>query len=64
MAHPNIAKRRIAVADLLERCIAITPAMRKELAQHFGCSATAIAADIIALQRTQRVRGGKGKEGE
>jgi hypothetical protein len=48
MAHPNIEERRAAVAQVLSYGIPLSREVRLALAEHFGCSETAITTDIRA----------------
>lgn len=49
MAHPNIDGRRARVRALLDAGQQINGTIRRELAQEFNCTASAIKADVLAL---------------
>lgn len=51
MAHNNIYERQAHVRQLLETGQKIDAKMKKELAEKFACSASAIFADIVAFTR-------------
>jgi 5-methylcytosine-specific restriction endonuclease McrA len=53
MAHWNVDERRQAVAELIERGTPITPALRRELAERFGCALGTISSDTIVIQAEQ-----------
>lgn len=51
MAHPNIHERQAHVKRLLGRGVVFTLALRKELAELYSCSRSALHADLIYLTR-------------
>lgn len=51
MAHQNIFERQAHVRRLIKEGTKISAQMKKELAEKYSCSISAIFADIIAIQR-------------
>lgn len=49
MAHPNIDARRAQVQTLLDQGVPFTAPIKRAVAAQFGCSVSAIAADVQAL---------------
>lgn len=51
MAHPNICERRAFVQKLLDQGTTITHRQMVEIGAMFGCTASAIRADVYSLTR-------------
>lgn len=55
MAHPNLERRRAAIAELLAQGVSIDPAAARRLARKFRCSETAIRCDLRAVAAEARL---------